>query len=85
MGLDVNPKSVSFLAGIDTEGFKVEEYRAAGHSSMSISGPSVEQRADDIISRFEHWYPHVYGTSTRKAKDKDGNFVLVLERWLSCD
>ena len=85
MGLVVDPKHVPFLAQTDTKDFSVEEYRAAGHSSIRITGPSVEEKADAIIRDFEICWPHVYGTVTKKLKDKNGNFVLVLERWLSCD
>lgn len=89
MSLKITAKSLGFLNDLPEEvvnDWHIEEYRAGGHSKVTIKGDSIKHYAEKIENNFYAYYPpNGYGSQFRESKDTQGQPVLVLERWLSCD
>lgn len=87
MSLKINPRSLGFLKNIPgSDNWNVEEYRAGGHTSISINSQDAVNKFSEVESAFFAWYnPNGYGSTIRVAKSSSGEPLLVLERWLSCD
>jgi hypothetical protein len=89
MGLEITAKSLGYLKDMPEElvnSWHITEYRAGGHSTVTIAGDSLEEHAKEVESRFYAYYhPNGYGSEFGVKRNSKGNTVLVLSRWLSCD
>jgi hypothetical protein len=90
MGLPIQLKSLGYLNEIftpeETKDWKVFEYRDSSKSTVSMQGQGVEENKEKIKEAFLSWYPPCgYMSEAMDKKDSNNNFVLVLDRWLSCD
>jgi hypothetical protein len=87
VSLKIKPESLGFLKGIPGfENWDVEEYRSGGHTTVTIKGQEPSDKFSEIETAFFAWYnPNGYGSQIRKAVARDGQPLVILERWLSCD
>ena len=90
MGLAIKPKSLGYLQGIFTEEkmeeLCVTEYRDSSTSTVTISGPGVEEKKKEIETAFFVWYPpQGYASSIDEGNSPTRGLVLTLFRYLSCD
>lgn len=90
MSLAIKPNSLGYLRGLfeetEIERLCVTEYRDSSTSTVTISGPGVENKKKEIETAFFVWYaPQGYGSSIKEARSPTRGLVLTLHRYLSCD
>lgn len=90
MGAPVKPVSLGYLKGIfddqELNDLSVTEYRDSIESTVTVSGPNVEDRKDKIKDAFLLWYPpNGYASRTSNSNSPTRGFVLTLTRYLNCD
>jgi hypothetical protein len=90
MGMPITPQSLGYLKGVFTdeefENLTLTEYRDSGTSTVKLSGPGVETKKKEIENAFMTWYPpQGYDSRVTEANNPTRGFVLVLNRFLSCD
>lgn len=89
MGMPIEIKSLGFLEGLPEkikEKLRATEYRDSMTTEIKIFGEDLDEVYNEIISRFMVWYPpQGYDTRGKKSVTTNGEPVIVLSRYLTCD
>lgn len=89
MGMPIEIRSLAFLDGMPEEvkqKLRATEYRDSATTEICLYGEGLDDIYNDVISRFMVWYPpQGYDTRGKKCVTSNGEPVIVLSRYLTCD